>query len=595
MKRLIAFGLILALLPALLVLPAAATTRTEGTNTVGMEPFAPRQDVTAALRDCVQRIADMAGEARTVAAVKELHDYSDNPYYVCELQPAGYVIADGSSGTVTEYSPSALSPYLSQNDALIYLGPTYCYSRQRNGALQDLIYGDILDGDELEFITAAQVVSNQLHTSLAKSVSPAAVQISTVNTPPESLEGVRFAPREGTLASATTNYYILNGERLKKLTTDQQMGYLSGGVCGYIATGLALYWLNGTGCDEAVNDFAFLQKDHKGFWGPDLTRELRSYGTMNGSSAVGTILFWEMEDMCDIIDKYAKTHSLTISYTWRIPPFSGFNSVKTALRDNHKPVILFGMLNQPTSTETNTHAVLAYGYNTKNEIIVHYGWSNRSEVLINERVSTFGSSIEITGCTANTVTMTDVSSNNWAYRAAQYCGRYQILSVTNGKYRPNDKITRGEFVQALYVLSGSPEVKLASNGRSNALKPFTDIALSSSYYCAAAWAVEKKIMAGTSPTTLSLNQNMTREQMATFFKRFSENFELQYPSTSGPTASSFPDYKDVSAYARNPMNFCTTRYLIKGSDGKLKPQGVLTRAEAGQVLYACSCVATRTK
>ena len=111
MKRLIAFGLIL-LLPILLTLPAAATTRTEGANTVGMEPFAPRQDVTAALRDCVQRIADMAGEARTVAAVKELHDYSDNLYYVCELQPSGYIIADGSYGTIIEYSPESYSPYL---------------------------------------------------------------------------------------------------------------------------------------------------------------------------------------------------------------------------------------------------------------------------------------------------------------------------------------------------------------------------------------------------------------------------------------------------------------------------------------------------
>ena len=377
MKRLIAFGLILALLPALLVLPAAATTGTEGTNTVGMEPFAPRQDVTTALRDCVQRIADMAGEARTVAAVKELRDYSDNPYYVCELQPTGYIIADGSYGTIIEYSHSAPSPYQGTNGDLVYLGPTYCYARQDDSNLLNMFSGEVTAGNAVGFAAAARDVSEKLHASQAEyaraklelntsEASFNAVGALTEDRSPDTLVGTQFLPRDGATA-ATTTTYIPGANLLKNLKTAEQLGYLKkgDGVCGYIATGLALYWLDEWyGLDEAINDFAFLKKESwgKSFCGPNLTRELRSYGEYNGSSAIGSVLFWKMEDMCDIIDEYANIHSVNISYEWRSKPGSTFNSVRTALKNNQKPVILFGRLYDPQIEGNNfTHAVLAYG------------------------------------------------------------------------------------------------------------------------------------------------------------------------------------------------------------------------------------------
>ena len=78
----------------------------------------------SALTECIQNIANMADEPRTVSALKELRDYAGNVYYVCELSPTGYSIPDASYGTILEYFPSALSPYLDVKDDIIYLGPT---------------------------------------------------------------------------------------------------------------------------------------------------------------------------------------------------------------------------------------------------------------------------------------------------------------------------------------------------------------------------------------------------------------------------------------------------------------------------------------
>ena len=123
-----------------------------------------------------------------------------------------------------------------------------------------------------------------------------------------------------------------------------------------------------------------------------------------------------------------------------------------------------------------------------------------------------------------------------------------------------------------------------------------DISPSSPYYKAAAWAVENSIMAGTSSTTLSLDLSLIREQAAVFFMSFSNRLGLSYSYTSGPAASSFSDYKEVSAWATTGMDFCTRRGLIAGvGDNSLAPNTTLTRDQIGVILYACTQKASRTR
>ena len=590
-KRLIAFFLVLALFPAMLTIPAAAL-ETDNQESNSYPPI-------SALSTCAQQIADMSGEIRTVATLKELRDYADNVYYVCELDPIGYIIADASYGTILEYSPSAPSPYLDVDEDLVYLGPTYCYARQCDGTLNDLFSGDIIAADDEAFINSAREASEQLHAAQAE-YTRTTEQLNTVDGSQSSnLIGFVFSPNAGT--TAVNEKFITGGKNLRKLKTEQQIGYMEGGVCGYIAAGLMLYWIDECfGAENAVNDFAFLQKDCNGFWGTGLTRELHSYGSMNGSSAIDIPFY--AEDISDVIDEYAKEHSLKIDYNRDIAVFHTLTSVMDWLEEHDKPVILFGNLNDPKSSNNKIqHAVLAYGWTENSagenqEIVAHYGWENCSEVIIQKAISTFGSSVKFENIESKVVPMTDVNRTNsysWAYDAAQYCGRYQIIPISNKEFLPSKKVSRGEFVNALYTLTGRPRLKTGTDA-SVVLKPYTDINKDSPYYMAAAWAVQNHIMTGTSTSTLGLDRILTREQTAVFFMAYSKVLGLSFSSINGPAASSFNDYNKVSDWAKEGMNYCTRRYLLSGVGGNLlSPSNKLTRAQIAVIMYECTKKATR--
>lgn len=584
MKRLIALLLVIAMFPALLTVPAAAMESKVKEETVCASP-------TEALRECIQIIADMAGESRTVSALKELRDYADNVYYVCELEPTGYIIADASYGTILEYSPSAPSPYLGMNTDLIYLGPTYCYAKQNEHEMQDLFSGELVAADDEAFVRAAQETSQQLHAAQAACAAELSSQTRALDvTPPEGLVGMQVSPKTG--AGTVTSNYIIGGTVLKTLTTKEQMGYMDGGVCGYIATGLLLYWVDMIQGVDVINNFAFIRKDRLGFRGSDLTRELRSYGSTNGTAAED-FFFLDAGGIDDVIDAYGEAHSLSFDYNIDWAVFSGLGDVMKWLKNKQLPVILFGNLYNPQNPkdDDNKHAVLAYGWTEKNgksqEVIAHYGWPSYAEVIVQEDSTTFGSSLKFEAAASNTVPITDVTKTNsysWAYDAAQYCGRYQILPISNKKLNPGQVVTRGEFVQALYVLTGRPELKQKA---SITLRNYTDISILSPYYTAAAWAVENGIMGGTSDTTLGLSKSLTREEAAVFFMSYSQKLDLTYTSTNGPAASSFADYKDIHKWARTAMDYCTKRYLLGGvGNNNLGPQVTLTRAQIAVILYA---------
>lgn len=601
MKRLIALLLVIAMFPALLTVPAAAMESKVKEETVCASP-------TEALRECIQNIANMAEEPRTVAAVKELRDYADNVYYVCELEPTGYIIADASYGTILEYSPSAPSPYLGMNTDLIYLGPTYCYAKQNEHEMQDLFSGELVAADDEAFVRAAQETSQQLHAAQAACAAELSAQTrALVVTLPEGLVGMQVSPKAG--AGTVTSNYILGGSILKTLTTGEQIGYYEApgdkpnereGVCGYIATGLLLYWVDELWSVDVINNFAFLRSNKQGFWGSGLTRELRSYGSTNDTAAED-FFFLDAGGIDDVIDAYGEAHSLSFDYNIDWAVLSGLGDVMKWLKNKQLPVILFGNLYNPQNPkdDDNRHAVLAYGWTEKDgeshEIIAHYGWENYSEVIVQKASTTFGSSLKFENATTNPVPITDVTKTNdysWAYNAAQYCGRYQILPIIGEKLNPSREVTRGEFVQALYMLTGKPELKQKA---SITLRNYTDISILSPYYTAAAWTVENGIMSGTSDTTLGLSETLTRAQAAVFFRSYSNQLSLSYYSTSGPAAYSFSDYNDIPTWARDGMHFCTKRYLLAGvGNNSLSPNSSLTRAQIAVILFAISQKATRS-
>ena len=87
--------------------------------------------------------------------------------------------------------------------------------------------------------------------------------------------------------------------------------------------------------------------------------------------------------------------------------------------------------------------------------------------------------------------------------------------VTNGMtpttFAPDATCTRGQIVTFLWRAAGCPE----------AAKPadFTDVKAEAFYAKAVAWAVEKGVTNGMTPTTFAPNDTCTRAQVVTFLYR----------------------------------------------------------------------------
>ncbi len=107
---------------------------------------------------------------------------------------------------------------------------------------------------------------------------------------------------------------------------------------------------------------------------------------------------------------------------------------------------------------------------------------------------------------------TDLKPGAYYYDAAQWAVVQGITKGTSATtFSPNTVCTRAQAVAFLHRGAGSPA--------SSVNVAFSDVAGSSYYADAVAWAVENEITAGTSATTFSPNEICSRAQIVTFLYR----------------------------------------------------------------------------
>lgn len=543
------------------------------------------------LADRVNTMASRTGESLTVAEVKELNDFAGNTYYLVEYAPTGYMICHAEYGNIIEYSTSAPSPYANYDGELYYGGPTYFYQATADG-LAHTYMEEIISTADQETMAIFEAASEEMNASQAECIEYA------VTSKSESLDEISLAlssltstQQRGMTPTGTITYVgsYSAGLKMKNLTTEEQMGYYvppgSNGVCGYIAAGLMLYWIDEcAGIDTYINDFSYIRSDHNGFLDSSLSRELRSFGSQDGTDAGGYV----SQSLAEILRTYADQNSLSISVS---SAFTGTSAeVRTSLINSNKPILVTGYLTYD-GTDYDNHVVLAYGYTSDvDEVIVHYGHEDYSQVVLTYMY--IGSYLKLHGYGILAVNINDISSTNWAYLAAMYCARYGIMSTDNGSFDPTIKMNRGEFVKSLYILAGKPKPPVY-----NYLSQFDDAPdkrSSELYFNAMNWAVSEGILTGVNENTLGLYRILTREQAATFLYRYSNTLGCGFPGgAGGPAANTFGDYSSVSNFARTAMDWATRRYLIEGSSGNLYPLRELTRAETAKLIYNLSNKASR--
>ena len=172
----------------------------------------------------------------------------------------------------------------------------------------------------------------------------------------------------------------------------------------------------------------------------------------------------------------------------------------------------------------------------------------------------------------------DVPADAYYYDAVYWAVDKGITTGTDDThFSPNDPCTRAQAVTFLWRGLGQPTPNSSYN-------PFTDVKEGVYYYDAVLWAVEKGITKGTSDTTFSPNDTVTRAQIVTLLYRL-----IQANGGGFTGAWAFPldftDAADVPEWAYEAFCWMTMNDVVKGSDGKLMPNEECLRAQIVTIMY----------
>ncbi|MCI8332882.1 MAG: hypothetical protein HFE78_08680, partial [Clostridiales bacterium] len=181
---------------------------------------------------------------------------------------------------------------------------------------------------------------------------------------------------------------------------------------------------------------------------------------------------------------------------------------------------------------------------------------------------------------------TDVKENDWFRPAVEYTVLNKIMfGAGDFEFEPETPTTRAMFAAVLYRMEGSRDVSALPS------LPFTDVPSTEYYANAVRWAYNAGVVAGSSKTTFSPNNYITREEMAAMLYRYAAKVRFYDMSIDEKTDfSGFIDGDNVTDYATDAMKWMiqdSRKYMSgspAGDDVVLEPQGKSTRAMMASVM-----------
>lgn len=163
----------------------------------------------------------------------------------------------------------------------------------------------------------------------------------------------------------------------------------------------------------------------------------------------------------------------------------------------------------------------------------------------------------------NTKTFADVADTFWGADAVAFASSRELFNGTSATdFSPNAPMNRAMIVTVLARLDG------------------VDTTAGSTWYEAGVqWAVSSGISDGS-----GLDQNLTREQLATMLYRYAQYKGYDVSVGENTNILSYSDVSSVSEYAMEAMQWACGAGIIGGKDGMLDPAGNATRAEVATML-----------
>ncbi len=139
-----------------------------------------------------------------------------------------------------------------------------------------------------------------------------------------------------------------------------------------------------------------------------------------------------------------------------------------------------------------------------------------------------------------------------------------------------DTLTRGEFVSALFALSGVTDI---AADRAD----FTDVPADSTLAPAIRWAVGEGIVKGYGNGKFGPDDPVTREQMATMLYRYAQVLGQGFQGM-WYFLLDYPDAGRISDWADEAMHWCVMNGIIVGTDKGLEPKATATDDQLAIVL-----------
>ena len=170
----------------------------------------------------------------------------------------------------------------------------------------------------------------------------------------------------------------------------------------------------------------------------------------------------------------------------------------------------------------------------------------------------------------------DVPSGAWYAQAAAWAKAQGVLEGTSkSTFSPEEPITRGAFLDALYLLAGAPAVVEGSR--------FSDVSAGRRDSAAIFWAAAAGVAVGVSPARFAPDEPLTRQQAALLLYRLAG---LPGAPSGGDV---FPDLVRAAPWAAEAAAWAAGSGLLQGVDrGRLAPDAPLTRAQAAVLLMRFS-------
>ncbi|MHA6482498.1 choice-of-anchor I family protein [Paenibacillus sp. strain BS8-2] len=165
---------------------------------------------------------------------------------------------------------------------------------------------------------------------------------------------------------------------------------------------------------------------------------------------------------------------------------------------------------------------------------------------------------------------------HWAAEPINKLAEKKILEgMPDGSFQPDSQMTRAQYMAVLFRLLGLEE--------SDSSQGFNDVADDAWYSTYVNALSEFGIATGYPDGSFQPDKEMTREEAFVLLYRAVKD---SLPEGSG-AAPTFDDSADVSDWAQEAIAALVEAGVVEGSpDGKLNPQGTITRAEIAKIIAA---------